>query len=331
MTRRTTLPNSEPRLSRSYPEHERETRVRGIPAMGSGRVFLLDEEKLLVEPMSIMPASLGKAGRLDFGWDHPAAFVELWWDRDMDFIYLVRTLRLRHKTPLQHVEAVRHWRLRWAWPQMAGNQTLAGAGIALARAVSRRWPRHDARARDVRGWRHSRWRLACRRCTIGCAAVAGRYFKGQNDDWLEEYCHVSPQGWVAGQGRRRRDLGKPLRSDDAPLRPERGGAAHHSTAKFNIQRNGVHMTAPTYITIQLRRPRDDDPGVVDEAWYVVRTAMPSQFTDRYGVPLPGEGNRRELRPNETPREGAARLLRARSRSRPARPFNRPLRYPAVRF
>ena len=32
----------------------------------------------------------------------------------MDVLYLVRTLRLRHQTPLQHVEAVRHWRLRWA-------------------------------------------------------------------------------------------------------------------------------------------------------------------------------------------------------------------------
>jgi hypothetical protein len=90
------------------------------------------------------------------------------------------------------------------------------------------------------------------------------------------------------------------------------------------------MTAPTYITIQLRRPRDDDPGVVDEAWYVV-DGHTVQLVSRDGKPLPGEDNRRELRPNETAREGAARLLRARSRSRPARPFNRPLRYPAMRF
>ena len=30
-------------------------------------------------------------------------------------------------------------------------------------------------------------RLACRKCTIVCAAVAGRCFEGQNDEWLEEY------------------------------------------------------------------------------------------------------------------------------------------------
>jgi hypothetical protein len=82
------------------------------------------------------------------------------------------------------------------------------------------------------------------------------------------------------------------------------------------------VSAPAYITIQLRRPSEDDPGAVEEGWY--RAEM---LTNRDGVPLPGEDNRRTLRPNETAREGAARLLRARSRSRPARPFNRPLHYP----
>jgi hypothetical protein len=39
---------------------------------------------------------------MDFGWTRFAAFVECWWDRDMDVFYLVRTLRLREQTPLQH-------------------------------------------------------------------------------------------------------------------------------------------------------------------------------------------------------------------------------------
>ena len=162
-----------------YPEHERATRTRGIPAMGSGRVFLVDEEKLLVEPMSSCPRHWVKLGGCDFGWDHPAAFVEMWWDRDLDIIYLVRTLRLRHKTPLQHVEAVRHWRLRWAWPHDGRNQTLAGAGVALDAPISGRWAGHDARARDLRRWRQCRSRLACRRCTTACAADAGRCFEGR--------------------------------------------------------------------------------------------------------------------------------------------------------
>jgi len=38
------------RITAQYPDHERDTRTRGIPQMGSGRVFLVDEEKLLVDP-----------------------------------------------------------------------------------------------------------------------------------------------------------------------------------------------------------------------------------------------------------------------------------------
>jgi len=101
------------RIAAQYPEHERDTRTKGIPAMGSGRVFLVDEEKLLVDPFEC-PRHWVRLGGIDFGWTHFAAFCECWWDRDLDIFYPVRTLRLREQTPLQHVEAVRHWRLRWA-------------------------------------------------------------------------------------------------------------------------------------------------------------------------------------------------------------------------
>jgi hypothetical protein len=169
-----------------YPEHERATRTRGIPAMGSGRVFLVDEEKLLVEPMSSCPRHWVKLGGCDFGWDHPAAFVEMWWDRDMDVLYLVHTLRLRHKTPLQHVEAVRHWRLRWAWPHDGRNQTLAGAGVALARQYQ------DAGLDMMH--EHATFEDGGMSVEAGVQEMhdrmrGGRWkvFRCQNDEWLEEY------------------------------------------------------------------------------------------------------------------------------------------------
>ena len=90
------------------------------------------------------------------------------------------------------------------------------------------------------------------------------------------------------------------------------------------------MTAPTYITIQLRRPREDDPGLVDEAWFVVDGDRVSAHRSRRRSAAWGR-QQAQLRPNETAREGAARLLRARSRSRPARPFNRALRYPKLKY
>jgi phage terminase large subunit-like protein len=168
-----------------YPEHERATRTRGIPAMGSGRVFVVDEEKLLVEPFEC-PSHWVKIGGIDFGYDHPAAFVECWWDRDLDVFYLVRTLRLRHQTPLQHVEAIRHWRLRWAWPHDGRQQTLAGAGVPLMRQYK------DAGLDMLHD--HAQFEDGGISVEAGVQEMhdrmrGGRWkvFRGANDDWLEEY------------------------------------------------------------------------------------------------------------------------------------------------
>jgi hypothetical protein len=68
-----------------------------------------------------------------------------------------------------------------------------------------------------------------------------------------------------------------------------------------------------------------DPGQIEEAWYVVIDNC-VQLTDRDGNKIRGEFVTRPIGPGETAREVAVRLLRTRVRGRPARPFNRPLRY-----
>ncbi len=145
----------------------------------------MDEEKLLVESFKC-PDHWVKLGGCDFGWDHPAAFVEMWWDRDLDILYLVRTLRLRQKTPLQHVEAVRSWRLRWAWPHDGRNQTLAGAGVPLMR-------QYQEAGLDMM-IEHATFEDGGMSVEAGVQEMhdrmrGGRWkvFRSQNDDWLEEY------------------------------------------------------------------------------------------------------------------------------------------------
>jgi len=71
----------------SYPAHEREARVRGIPSMGSGRVFPIPEEDITCDPFPI-PSHWPQIVGIDFGWDHPTAACRLAWDRDNDVIYL---------------------------------------------------------------------------------------------------------------------------------------------------------------------------------------------------------------------------------------------------
>jgi phage terminase large subunit-like protein len=118
------------RILSQYDDWERDTRTKGVPMMGSGRVFLIDDAKLLIDPVPIGTHWL-QLGGLDPGWEHPAGFAHIAWDRDEDVIYLIKSIRLRHQTPLQHVKEVRPWNLVWAWPSDGGNRTLAGAGISL--------------------------------------------------------------------------------------------------------------------------------------------------------------------------------------------------------
>jgi Terminase RNaseH-like domain len=118
----------------AYPKHEQEARVRGIPSLGSGRVFPVSEENIAIDQRDF-PAHFPRIGGLDFGWTHPSAAVELVWDRDSDVVYVVRTHRLKEASPITHAAALRPWgkELRWAWPRDGNRQTTEGAGIALSR------------------------------------------------------------------------------------------------------------------------------------------------------------------------------------------------------
>lgn len=117
----------------SYPAHERDARTKGIPILGSGRIFPVPEDSIKCEPFKI-PDHFPRIGAMDFGWDHPFAAVELAWDRDQDIVYVIKAHRLREATPVIHAGAIRSWgeKLPWAWPRDGRRETLEGAGVALA-------------------------------------------------------------------------------------------------------------------------------------------------------------------------------------------------------
>ena len=80
------------RIVAAYPEHEREARASGTPALGSGRVFPVAEDRIVCDPFSIPPHYVQIIG-IDFGWDHPFAAVRCAWDRDTDVFYVVGCYR----------------------------------------------------------------------------------------------------------------------------------------------------------------------------------------------------------------------------------------------
>jgi phage terminase large subunit-like protein len=124
-------PEERERIVASYPAHEREARTKGVPAMGSGRIFPVSEENITVEPFEI-PKHWVQIGGLDFGWDHPFGAACIAWDRDSDVIYLTKEYREREQTPLYHAAGVKPWGawLPFAWPH-DGLQHDKGSGEQL--------------------------------------------------------------------------------------------------------------------------------------------------------------------------------------------------------
>src|SRR5215831_11159688 len=59
----------------SYPKHELEARTKGVPTLGSGRIFPVPEEAILCEQRTF-PEHWARIGGMDFGWDHPFAAVD---------------------------------------------------------------------------------------------------------------------------------------------------------------------------------------------------------------------------------------------------------------
>lgn len=120
------------RIIASYPEHERDARTKGIPSMGSGRVFPLADEAVAIQPFQI-PAHWPRIVGIDFGIDHPTAAVWVAWDRDTDTLYVTDAYRVKDTGIVQHAAAIRT-RGGWipvAWPH-DGLQRDKGSGQQLA-------------------------------------------------------------------------------------------------------------------------------------------------------------------------------------------------------
>lgn len=125
-------PEERAKIIASYPAHEKEARTRGVPTLGSGRIFPVTEEQIRVEPFEI-PRHWVQIGGLDFGWDHPFAAALCAWDRDADVFYVTRCYREREATPIIHAASLKPWGawLPWAWPH-DGLQHDKGSGEQLA-------------------------------------------------------------------------------------------------------------------------------------------------------------------------------------------------------
>jgi hypothetical protein len=80
----TSRPTSGRGSSTAYLPHEREARARGVPMLGSGRIFMTPEDAITEPALEYIPAHWAKLWGIDPGIGHPFGAVLMLWDRDND-------------------------------------------------------------------------------------------------------------------------------------------------------------------------------------------------------------------------------------------------------
>ena len=106
-----------------------------------------------------------------------------------------------------------------------------------------------------------------------------------------------------------------------------GQSAWLASASFNREIHYPklwHRMTAEYVTIQIRRPSRDgsDPGAIEEGWYTVTDGV-VRLCYGDGDPIRGEESTAKLKPGETAKEVAVRMLRAKFCAEASRPLNGP--------
>lgn len=116
----------------ALPAHQREMRSKGIPTMGTGLVFPVREEEIVVDPFKI-PAHWRRVCGIDFGIDHPFAAAWIALDGDTDTVHLYDEYRVKGASAAVHIQTLNS-KGQWipvVWPH-DGLQRDKSSGVTLA-------------------------------------------------------------------------------------------------------------------------------------------------------------------------------------------------------
>jgi phage terminase large subunit-like protein len=98
-------PRTRAELFASIPAYQRDARTKGIPQLGSGAIYQVDDADILVKPFAI-PDHWPRAYGLDVGWNRTAA---IWGalERESETIYLYSEHYRAHDEPSVHAQAIK--------------------------------------------------------------------------------------------------------------------------------------------------------------------------------------------------------------------------------
>lgn len=92
------------------PPHQRDARTRGIPKLGAGAIYPIDDDEIVVDDFRL-PDHFNRGYGLDVGWNKTAAAF-LAHDRDQDILYMYGEHYRGLAEPVIHADAIRR---RGAW------------------------------------------------------------------------------------------------------------------------------------------------------------------------------------------------------------------------
>lgn len=93
------------KMLESYRPHERDARTKGIPILGSGVIYPIEEDAYLCDPFEI-PSFWPRAFGMDVGWKRTAA---IWgaWDRESDTVFCYSEYYRGQAEPSIHADAIK--------------------------------------------------------------------------------------------------------------------------------------------------------------------------------------------------------------------------------
>lgn len=92
---------------KAFPPHLREAKSKGIPSQGSGAIYPIAEEDILVDPLKEIPPYWPRAFGMDFGWTAPTAVIWAAQDPDSKIYYLYSEHYLKQQIPAVHAYAIK--------------------------------------------------------------------------------------------------------------------------------------------------------------------------------------------------------------------------------
>tara|TARA_Y100001960_G_C14766975_1_gene877553 strand:- start:264 stop:1679 length:1416 start_codon:yes stop_codon:yes gene_type:complete len=98
--------NEKTLLRKSLRPHEIEAREKGIPSLGSGKIYPIKEDDIKVNPFKI-PDTYKRCFGMDFGWSNPTAIVWAAINPEDGIIYIYDSYAVSEKSPAEHATEIK--------------------------------------------------------------------------------------------------------------------------------------------------------------------------------------------------------------------------------